>query len=135
MVTTRLCAPRYDTDMVEWIHDWVDHRVVGCRVRRVGTVFIEVHEMAYNLRVVLTNALHPVGEDWFDFLGYGWCYPKELGYQAVCGHVWNWVFDPAHPGRVHPPGPWIKAAHSDVYRAPGIGQRGPDDPGGHRNDF
>lgn len=120
---TQLCLPGYDREFVDWIHD--GGRVAGCRIRQVGGLFIEVHTMAFNLRVVVTDALTPAGGDWYAFCGYAWCYPKELGYPMVMHHGWEWEFDPTDPAAVNPPGPWIKAVHSGVYRVPGINQKGP----------
>ncbi len=114
----------YDHAFVNWMME--EGRVVGCRVRQVGGLFIEIHKMAFNLRVVVTDPMCWVGGPWFAFCGYGWCFPRELGYPKVSSLVWEWAdFDPADPGRTNPPGPWIKAIHSQVYREPGIGQRGP----------
>lgn len=123
-MVTDLCQPMFDQHFVDWIHE--EGRVAGCRVRRVGGLFIEVHKMAYNLRVVVTDALLPAGGQWYAFCGYAWCYPSELGYPAVADFVWDWDFDPSAPDAVHPPGPWIKAVHSQIYRVPGHGQAGPD---------
>jgi hypothetical protein len=109
--------------MVQWLQR--DGYVSGCRVRQVGTMFIEIHKMTFNLRVVVTEALIAVDEVDFAPAGYAWCYPGELGYPQVSAFVWEWPFDPTRPGLINPPGPWIKAVHSQVYREPGIGQRGP----------
>jgi len=119
-----VCIRPYDYCFTEAIHD--ESRVAGYRVRVVGGVYLEIHEMLFTVRLVVTDAMSPALGDWYDMLGYGWCYPKELGYVAVFSYAWTWDdFDPANPGNSNPPGPWIKAVHTGVYREPGIGQRGP----------
>lgn len=118
-------TPRFDNRFVRWISAEENGRVhvYGCQVRAVGPYMIEIHEMGYNLRVVICDRTAPV---WFDMTGHAWCYPKRLGYSTVTACVWEWDFDPADPGATNPPGEWIKAIHTGCYREPGINQRGPD---------
>jgi hypothetical protein len=126
VAVTDVCLRPRDHCFTEEI--WDDGRIVGYRVRVVGGVYLEVHEMAFNLRLVATDAMLRLEGDRYDFLGYGWCYPKDLGYVAVFSYAWSWEdFNPRYPNATNPPGPWIKAVHSGVYRKPGIGQLGPDD--------
>lgn len=119
-------VPLYDELVLEDLYDDHDGRRTGMRVRRVGSVYIEIEEMAFNLRVLLTDALAPLSyeQGLYERFGIGWCYDKAHGYDKVMRWVIEWRFDPRTLN--HPPGPWIKAIHSGVYREPGIGQVGPD---------
>lgn len=116
-------APRSEV-LLEDVHDWNDGRQSGVRVRRVGSILIDIEFMAYNYRVVLRDVVGPVG---LEVTGHGWCYSKDEGLGAVVDWVCQWDLDDiADLGSFpHPPGPWIKAVHTGVYREPGIGQKGP----------
>jgi hypothetical protein len=60
----------------------------------------------------------------YEPVGYAWCYPKEFGYPFVAGLIWAWEFCAEDPAKIDPPGPWIKAVHSGIYREPGVNQKG-----------
>ncbi len=118
-----ICQPgRYDRELVTWLFGQ-DERVRGCRVRQVGHLCIEIHNMLTNLRVVITDCTDQYGPGDFGPIGYAWCYPKEFGYPFVAGLVWAWAFCKDDPGKVDPPGPWIKAVHTGEYREPKSGQQ------------
>lgn len=115
-------APRSEV-LMEGIHDWNDGRQIGLRVRRVGSILIDIEMMMFNFRVVFRDAVAPLG---LDMTGHGWCYDRDNGLAAVADWVCEWELDDLNSRIPHPPGPWIKAVHSGVYREPGIGQSGSD---------